>query len=159
MLNWKMNGNIAISAKKILEIGMKCKTNISITDLPNKPTITFKLDDTMESIIKSMFQNKTRKLLLENSNRYLNDRIIIETITEKMSYQKNIDYFLNVPANIIELEEARIINDDLLVNEISAMMYDMEHPYVIYKDYVVTPSTFARLYSQKTSHNTQNKIY
>jgi len=129
----------AISAKKILEIGMKCKTNISITDLPNKPTITFKLDDTMESIIKSMFQNKTRKLLLENSNRYLNDRIIIETITEKMSYLKNIDYFLNVPANIIDLEEARVINDDLLVNEVSAMMYDMEHPYVIYKNYVVTP--------------------
>lgn len=129
----------AISAKKILEIGMKCKTNTSITDLPNKPTVTFKLDDTMESIIKSMFQNKTRKLLLENSNHYINDRIIIETITEKMSYLKNIDYFLNIPANIIDLEEARMIHDDLLVNEVSAMMYDMEHPYVIYKDHVVTP--------------------
>lgn len=129
----------AISAKKILEIGMKCKTDARITDLPKKTTVTFKLDDTMEFIIKSMFQNKTRKLLLENSNKYLNDRIIIETITEKMSYLKNIDYFLNVPANIIDLEEARIINNDLLINEVSAMMFDMEHPYVLYKDWVVTP--------------------
>ena len=86
-----------------------------------------------------MFQNKTRKLLLENSNKYLNDRIIIETITEKMGYLKNIDYFLKVPANIIDLEEARIINNDLLINEVSAMMFDMEHPYVLYKDRVVTP--------------------
>jgi predicted transcriptional regulator len=129
----------AISAKKILEIGMRCKTNLSITDLPKKSTITFKKDDTMGSIIKSMFENRTRKILLENSNRYLNDRIIIETITEKMSHLKEMDYFLNVPANIIELEEARVIFDDLKINEISAMMYDMEHPYVIYKDWIVTP--------------------
>jgi predicted transcriptional regulator len=129
----------AISAKKILEIGMKCKTNLSISDLPKKSAITFKIDDTMESIIKSMFENKTRKILLENSNKYINDRIIIETITEKMGYLKEMDYFLNVPANIIELEEARVIFDDLKIPEISAMMYDMEHPYVIYKNWMVTP--------------------
>ena len=129
----------AISAKKILEIGMHCKTNLSISDLPKKPMITFKKDDSMESIIKSMFENKTRKILLENSNKYINDRIIIETITEKMGYLKEVDYFLNILANIVELEEARIIYDDLKINEISAMMYDMEHPYVIYKDWMVTP--------------------
>lgn len=129
----------AISAKKILEIGMRCKTNLSISDLPKKASITFKKDDTIESIIKSMFENKTRKILLENSNKYINDRIIIETITEKMRHLKEIDYFLNVPANTIELEEARLINENLKINEISAMMYDMEHPYVIYKNWTVTP--------------------
>jgi predicted transcriptional regulator len=129
----------AISAKKILEIGMKCKTNLSISDLPQKSPVTFKMDDTLGSIIRSMFENKTRKILLENSNKYINDRIIIETITEKMSHLKDLDYFLDVPANIIELEEARVIFDDLKINEVSAMMYDMEHPYVIYKNWMVTP--------------------
>ncbi|MFZ9005599.1 MAG: CBS domain-containing protein [Nitrosopumilaceae archaeon] len=129
----------AISAKKVLEIGMHCKTNLSISDLPKKPLVTFKKDDSMESIIKSMFANGTRKILLENSNKYINDRIIIETITEKMGHLKKVDYFLNVPANIIDLEEARVIYDDLKINEISAMMFDMEHPYVIYKDWMVTP--------------------
>ena len=56
-----------------------------------------------------------------------------------MGYLKNMDYFLNVPANIIDLEEARVIYDDLTINEVSAMMYDMEHPYVIYKDHIITP--------------------
>ena len=74
---------------------------------------------------------------LSTSN--INDRIIIEAITEKMRHLKEMDYFLNVPANIIELEEARVIFDDLTINEVSAMMYDMEHPYVIYKDWLVTP--------------------
>ena len=151
MKQWKQRGRAyavianewghysAISAKKILEIGMKCKTNLSISDLPKKSLVTFKKDDTMKSIINSMFENKTRKILLENSNKYINDRIIIETITEKMSHLKGMDYFLNVPANIIELEEARVIFDDLKINEVSAMMYDMEHPYIIYKNWTVTP--------------------
>jgi hypothetical protein len=108
-------------------------------DLPKKIPITFKKDDTLGAIINSMFKNKTRKILLENSNKYLNDRIIIETITEKMKYLKETDDFLNMPARIIELEEARVIFDDLRINEVSAMMYDMEHPYVIYKDWIVTP--------------------
>lgn len=151
MQNWKERGRAyaaiqnewghysAISAKKILEIGMKCKTNISISDFPKKSPVTFKMEDTMEFIIKSMFDHKTRKILLENSNKYLNDRIIVETIVEKMSYLKGIDYFLNIPANIIDLEESRVIFNDLNIDEISAMMYDMEHPYVLYKDFILTP--------------------
>ena len=50
----------AISAKKILEIGMRCKTNLSIRDLPKKPHVTFKKDDTMGSIIKSPMTIKSR---------------------------------------------------------------------------------------------------
>ena len=139
ILQNEWNNFSAISAKKILEIGMRCKTNLSLTDLPKKTTVTFKKDDTMNSIIQSMFENKTRKILLENSNKYINDRIIIETITEKMSYLKDVDYFLDVPANIIDLEEARVIHEDFKINDISALLYDMEHPYIIYKDSVVTP--------------------
>jgi len=139
ILKNEWNNYSAISAKKILEIGIRCKTNLSISDLPKKSPITFKKDDIMATIIKSMFENKTRKILLENSNKYINDRIIIETICEKMSFLKDMDYFLNVPANIIDLEEARVLHNDLKINEVSAMMYDMEHPYLLYKDVVVTP--------------------
>ena len=129
----------AISAKKILEIGMRCKTKISIRDLPKKQPITFKKNDNFGSIINSMFENKTRKILLENSSKYLNDRLIIETITEKMKHLTDTEDFLSESANIVKLEEARTIFEDLTINEISAMMYDMEHPYVIYEDWIVTP--------------------
>jgi len=129
----------AISAKKILEIGMRCKTNLSVRSLPKKPIITFNPDDSLGAVINSMFENKTRKILLENSNKYINDRMILEAISEKLGYLKNIDNFLEMPANTIEFEEARVITDDLKIHEVSAMMYDMEHPYVIYKDMLVTP--------------------
>ncbi len=129
----------AISAKKILEIGMRCKTNTSISKLPKKRPITFKKNDTFGAVINSMFENKTRKILLENSNKYLNDRLILDTITEKMKHLKETDDFLNESVDIVELEEARVIFENLKVNELSAMMYDMEHPYVIYKNWIVTP--------------------
>lgn len=129
----------AISAKKILEIGMKCKTNITIMDLPKKNPVTFKKEETFGSVINSMFKNKTRKILLENSNKYINDRIIIETISEKMKYLKGTEDFLNQPVDIVALEEARVIFENLKINEVSAMMYDMEHPYIIYKDWIITP--------------------
>lgn len=86
-----------------------------------------------------MFENKTRKLLLEYSNKYLNDRLIIEAISEKMKHLKETDDFLNESVNIVELEEVKVIFDDLTINEVCAMMYDMDHPYVIYKDWIVTP--------------------
>ncbi len=129
----------AISAKKILEISMRCKTNLSIMDLPKKPIITFKPDDSLGTIINSMFENKTRKILLKNSNKYINDRIILEAISEKLGYLENIENFLEMSVNTIELERARVILDNLNIHEVSAMMYDMEHPYIIYKDILVTP--------------------
>jgi len=129
----------AISAQKILEIGMKCKTNLTISDLPKKQPITFKKGDTFGSIINSMFENKARKALLEGSNKYLSDRLIIEAISEKMKHLSETDDFLNEPVDIVELEEAKIIHDDLKINEVSKMMYDMAHPFIIYKDWLVTP--------------------
>lgn len=129
----------AISAQKILEIGMRCKTNLSIEDLPKKKLATFKKDDTFGSVINSMFENKTRKILLENTNKYLSDRLIIEAISEKMKHLKDTDDFLNEPIDDVNLEEARVIFDNLKIHEVSAMMWDMDHPFVIYKNWLVTP--------------------
>jgi len=129
----------AISAQKILEIGKRCKTNLTIEDLPKKEIVTFKKSDTFDSVINSMFDNKSRKILLENSTKYLSDRLIIETITEKMKHLKETDNFLDKSVENVELEEAKVINKNLKINEVSDIMYDMAHPFVMYKDWLVTP--------------------
>ena len=129
----------AISAQKILEIGKKCKTNLTIEDLPKKKLVTFKKGDTFGEVINSMFDNKARKILLEGSNKYLSDRLIVEAISEKMKDLKETDDFLNESVDIVELEEAKVIEDNLKINEVSSMMYDMAHPFIIYKDWLVTP--------------------
>jgi len=129
----------AISAQKILEIGKKCITELSIEDLPKKKLVTFKKGNTFGDVINSMFENNARKIFLEGTNKYLSDRLIIEAISEKMKYLTETDDFLNETVDIVELEEAKVISDNLKINEISSMMYDMAHPCIMYKDWLVTP--------------------
>ncbi|EIJ66866.1 hypothetical protein BD31_I1552 [Candidatus Nitrosopumilus salaria BD31] len=129
----------AISAQKILEIGKACKTSLTIEDLPEKKQVTFKKGDTFGNLINLMFENKARKILLEGTSKYLSDRLIIETISEKMKHLKETNDFLNESADIVDLEEAKVISENLTINEVSSMMYDMAHPFVIYKDWLVTP--------------------
>ena len=129
----------AISAQKVLEMGKGCKTDLSIEDLPKKKQITFRKGDTFGDLINSMLNNKARKILLEDTNKYLNDRLIIEAISEKMKHLRETDDFLNESADIVELEDAKVVSENLKINEVSSVMYDMAHPFVMYKDWLVTP--------------------
>ncbi len=88
----------ALSAKKILEVGTRCKTDMTISDIPKKKIITFKKDDTVKDVINSMLENKTRKLLLEDSYLYINDRIIIENIAVELKFLSDDYYFLYLPS-------------------------------------------------------------
>lgn len=88
----------AISARKMLEVGMRCKTSISASSIPKKKIVTFKPDDTLGKILDLMFENKTRKLLLENSNQFICDRLILGDISKMLKFQENFDYFLDIPA-------------------------------------------------------------
>src|SRR3989304_5743927 len=54
-----------LSARKLLEIGMRCKTDVSVCDLPEKKLVTFTKDFTIGNIINSMLEHGTRRLLLE----------------------------------------------------------------------------------------------
>ncbi len=129
----------AISAQKILEIGKSCKTDLTIEDIPKKKLVTFKKSDSFGQVINSMFDNKARKILLEGTNKYLSDRLIIQAITEKMKYLTGTNDFLHEAVDIVELEEVKVLSDNLKINELSIKMYEMAHPCIMYKDCLVTP--------------------
>ena len=135
----------AVSAQKIIEIGKKCITELSIEDMPKKKLVTFKKDDTFGDVINSMFANRARKLFLDGTNNYLSDRLTIETITEKMKFLKETDDFLNETVENVKLEEAKVISDNLKINEVSSKMYDMAHPCIRYKDWLVTPLDICKI--------------
>ena len=85
-----------------------------------------------------MLENRTRKILLEGTNQFINDRIIIESI-EKFDYLLGNDNFLNIPVSIVSLEDAKVVSDDLNLSEISKIMYDMSQPLIIHEDSVISP--------------------
>jgi hypothetical protein len=86
-----------------------------------------------------MFEHKTRKLLLEYSDQYISDRLVLKEISKLLKFQPDVDNFLDIPVNQVELENVTVIKEDLNLRQLCEKMYEMDHPYVVYKDISVTP--------------------
>ncbi|MBA4453698.1 MAG: CBS domain-containing protein [Nitrosopumilaceae archaeon] len=132
-------GYSPVSARKMLDVGIRSQSNITISSMPKKSIVTFSLDDSLGKIIDSMFENNTRKLMLEYSNQFISDRIILEEISKMLKFQPEVDNFLDIPVSQIELERVNVLKEDVNLNQLSLMLYKMDHPYVIYKDISVSP--------------------
>ncbi|MFB5613822.1 MAG: CBS domain-containing protein [Candidatus Nitrosomaritimum yanchengensis] len=132
-------GYSPVSARKMLDVGIRCQSNLSISSMPKKNIVTFSLDDSLEKIIDLMFKHNTRKLMLEYSNQFISDRIILEEISKMLKFQLDVENFLEIPVSQVELEEVLVLKEDVSLNKLCLMMYKMEHPYVIYKDVSVSP--------------------
>jgi CBS domain-containing protein len=132
-------GYSPISARKMLDVGIKCQSNTSISSMPKKNIITFGLDDSLGKVIDLMFEHKTRKLLLEYSNQFISDRIILEEISKLLKFNPDVENFLDIPVSQIELQEVTVLKEDVNLNQICLMLYRMDHPYLIYKDISVSP--------------------
>lgn len=127
-----------ISVKKLLEIGINNPCEFNISEIPKKKIITFDEDATFGDVIKLMLENRTRKILLDGTNQFINDRIIIETI-EKFNYLLDVDNFLEIPISVVSLEDAKIVLGDLNISDISKTMYEMSQPLIIHEDRVISP--------------------
>jgi hypothetical protein len=86
-----------------------------------------------------MLKNKTRKLLLENTNQFISDRIIIEKIASDLNYLRTVGNFLEMPVTGFGLEYAKVITKDIMVNELASIMFGMQHPYAVFRDQVISP--------------------
>jgi len=132
-------GYSPISARKMLEVGIKSQSKIFLSSFPKKKIITFSLDDSLGKIIDLMFANNTRKLLLEYSNQFISDRIILEEISKMLKFQPNVENFLEIPVSQIDLKEVAVLKDDVNLNKVCLLLYKMDHPYLVFKDISVSP--------------------
>lgn len=128
-----------ISARKMLEVGMRVKANFSISSVLKNKIINFQVDDSLGTILDLMFKNMTRKLLLENSNQFISDRLVLGEISRMLKLQENVENFLDIPASHLKLEYMTIIKEDLKLNQLCSIMDKSDHPYVLYNDTVITP--------------------
>jgi CBS domain-containing protein len=134
-----LGGYSAISGRKLLEIGTNCITNMTISELPKKEIITFNRTATMKDIISLMLQNNTRRVILKNTNMFISDRLIIQTIAQKFDFFRNVKFLDHMIAESFNLEEAKEISEDLNLAEISKIMSVMVHPCIMFQDQVITP--------------------
>lgn len=132
-------GYSAISARKILEIGTNCITDLTISELSKKEIVTFEQDNTIRDIISLMLEKNTRKLILKNTNYFISDRLLIQSIAQEFDFFRNGKFLEYKVEKSFKLEEIKKISKNVNLAEISKIMYTMIHPYVIYQNQVVTP--------------------
>ncbi len=128
-----------ISARKMLELGTRCKTDISVSSIPKKKIVTFSQDDSIGKVIDIMFENKARKILLENSKEFISDRAILGHISQVIKFEKEIDNFLDIPIKNLCMDYVKEIKDDIKFDQLCYIMDKMDHPFVIYNDTPITP--------------------
>jgi len=128
-----------VSARKMIKVGARCKSDISVSSMDKKKIVTFRPDDSLGKILNLMYENKTRKLMLDNTNQYISDRLILGEISNTLRFQADIEYFLDIPANQFKLENAKVITEDLNFDQLCSMMEKMDYPYVVFDGTVVTP--------------------
>ena len=128
-----------ISAKKLLEIGKRCKTSVSISQIPKKDLIVFQKDSTVGNVLDLMMENNTRRLILEGTTKFINDRIILQKITDKLKCLKETPDFLQMSITDFAVEDSKTVSEDLKIDEISKIMYEMPHPCVMYDERIITP--------------------
>jgi len=134
-----LGGYSAISGRKLLEIGINCITDLTISEFPKKDVTYFEQNSTLKEIIDSMLEKKTRKLILKDTTNFISDRLIIQCIAQEFDYFRDVKFLERRIEESFKLEEAKKISKDLNLAEISKIMYTLPYPYVIYQDQVITP--------------------
>lgn len=134
-----LGGYSAISGRKLLEIGMNCVTDLTISELQKKDVVFFEQNSTLKDILNLMLKKNTRKLILKDTNDFISDRLILQYIAQEFDFFRNVKFLEHKIVESFKLEEAKKISKDLNLTEISKIMYTMPHPYVIYQDQVITP--------------------
>lgn len=129
----------AVSVRTLLGVYPFLDTDLTIKDIPKKNTIHYAKDQSVREILNIMLQNKTRRLVLENTQSYISDRIIIEKISTNLNYLYRIDDFLDMNCSIFQPAHAKIIPSHTTIQKLCETLYTMDHPYAINDDQVFSP--------------------
>ena len=128
-----------ISARKILELGKRIKTDISSSSLPKKKILTFSQDDSLGNVINFMFEHNSRKLLLENSKQFISDRIILGYISQLNKFEKDVENYFDIPIKDLPLDYVHELKEDVKFDKLCYIMDKMDHPFVIFNDNPISP--------------------
>ncbi len=135
----KYHSYSVISARKILDIGTSFELESPLSKIPKKEIATFQKENTVRQIIQTMFDNKTRKLMLDRTDFYINDRIIIEKLVREFDCLRDGRDFLNMKSDIFSLEQARTVPENTSISQACKIMQNMKSPCLKIENNVISP--------------------
>lgn len=135
-----------ISIKRILELGLLCDTDITISQINKKSAVFCSSDDTIHTVMHTMLENNTNDIVIQNSPFIITGRVILEKIQNEINYS-DIDQILEHKISDLTPYEATITHKDLSIPDLCKLMLTVRHPYVMTASQVFTPYDLIRVLS------------
>ncbi len=127
-----------ISARRLLEAGVLCNTQMKVSNMPIKLIPTFNRDDTINAVMEQMIANEAEILILENTPQFVNPQTIFEKIVE-LNYLKDVDNFFELKATALNLKSGKIISENTSIPDMCKIMLSMKYPFIMTSNNVLTP--------------------
>ncbi|NDB63726.1 MAG: CBS domain-containing protein [Nitrosopumilaceae archaeon] len=125
-----------ISIKRILELGLMCDTDVTISQIHKKPAVFCSNDDTVRTVIQTMLHYNVNDVVIQNSPFIITGRAILEKIQREII---NPDDVLQCKVSDLNPYEATLTNKDLSIPDLCKLMLTARHPYVMTASQVFTP--------------------
>ena len=128
-----------ISARRMIEVGTRCRSDLSVSSLHRSKAVTFSKDASLGELLELMYEKRVRKLLLENSEQYISDRLILSEVSKILRFQPDVESFSDLPVSNFKVADAVTVQEDMSFDQLCSMMLTMDHPLVLYEGQVITP--------------------
>lgn len=133
------DGNYStISARRLLEVGALCDTQMKVSDIPLKSISTFNRDDTIGTIVTQMIENETETLVLENTPQFVNQQSLFERMVA-LNYLDGIDNFFELKSTALNHKNGKIVSENTTIPDMCKIMLGMKYSFVITTKNVITP--------------------
>ena len=130
---------MALSVRNFLSLIAELDLPQKISEIPAKEIISFTSDETIHDVFNKMLKNNVRRLRFEDTPRLISDRTLLDDICIQMNYLKFTENLLETKANTLTTEKPDEITDDLTISQMAKKLATMIHPFVLYKEQIITP--------------------
>ncbi len=134
------NGRFStISIKRIIELGLMCDTEVTISQIQKNNTVFCTNDDTIRMLIQTMLDANVNDIAVKNTPSVITGVIILEKIQNEINNSHKISEILEQKVSDLKPYEATITRGDLSIPVLCKLMLTTKHPYVMTADQIFTP--------------------
>lgn len=128
-----------VSLRAVLGIIAISKTETRISEIKSKNAVVVNRDEPMKNILLRMLQKKVRRVIVEGTQNYTSDRLIIEHVVNDLHFLKNTEDVLENSLEDHNFARMVEIDKDIPLSELCKTLGALKHPCVTYHGNIITP--------------------
>lgn len=128
-----------VSLRTILGTIAASKTETRISEIRRKNVVIMNRDESMKDILSRMLQKKVRRVIVEGTQNYTSDRLIIDHVIKDLHFLKNVEGALENSLDEHNFAKMIEIDKDIALSEVCKILWTLKHPCATYQGNIITP--------------------